>query len=60
MKAIGTYFEQVPRTVIEQILAQQDPPDGVELASDESVKKWNASKPTGKAAGKATTRNPRH
>ncbi len=56
MKAIGTYFEQVPKTVIEKILAQQDPPDEVELGSDEPVKKWDANK----AASKTTIRNPKH
>jgi hypothetical protein len=56
MKAIGTYFEQVPKTVIEKILAQQDPPDDVEPGSDESVKKWDASK----AASKTRIRNPKH
>ena len=56
MKAIGTYFEQVPKTVIEKILARQDLPDGAELGSDESVKKPDA----GKAASKTTTRNPKH
>jgi hypothetical protein len=60
MKAIGTYFEQVPKTVIEKILAQQDPPDGVELGSDESVEKWEAGKTASKAASKTTIRNPKH
>ncbi len=35
MKAFGTYFEQVPKAVIEKILAQQGPPDEVEVGSDE-------------------------
>ena len=56
MKAIGTYFEQVPRAVIEKILAQQAPPDEVELGSEESVKKWDASK----AASEATARSSKH
>jgi len=56
MKAIGTYFEQVPRAVIEKILAQQGAPDEVQLVSDESVKKWDASK----AASKVAARNPKH
>jgi hypothetical protein len=60
MKAIGTYFEQVPKTVIEKILAQQGPPDEVELGSDESVKRWGASKTASKAASKTTIRNPKH
>ena len=60
MKAIGTYFEQVPKTVIEKILAQQDPPDEVELGSDESVKRCGASKTAIKAASKTTIRNPKH
>jgi hypothetical protein len=60
MRATGTYFEQVPKTVIEKILAQQDPPAGVELGSDPSVKKWDSSKAVSKAASKVTTRNPKH
>jgi hypothetical protein len=60
MKTIGTYFEQVPKTVIEKILAQPNPPDDVELGSDESVNKWDASKTAIKAASKTTIRNPKH
>jgi len=60
MKAIGTYFEQFPKTFIEKILAQQGPPDEVELGSDESVKRWGASKTASKAASKTTIRNPKH
>jgi hypothetical protein len=60
MKATGTYFEQVPKTVIEKILAQQHSPDGLELGGDESVSEWDASKAVSKAASKVTTRNPTH
>jgi hypothetical protein len=60
MKATGTYFEQVPKTVIEKILAQQHSPDSLELGGEESVKKWDASKAVSKAASKVTTRNPKH
>jgi hypothetical protein len=56
MKASGTYFEQVPKTVIEKILAQQDPSAENELSSDASLKKCDASK----ATSKTTTRNPKH
>ena len=52
MKAVGTYFEQVPKAVIEKILAQQDPPAENKVGSDETVKKWTASK--------STTRSPKH
>jgi hypothetical protein len=45
MKAIGTYFEQVPKAVVEKILAQQVPPSEDELASADAVNKWAASKP---------------
>jgi hypothetical protein len=34
MRAAGTYFEQVPKTVIEKILAQQDPPAESKIGSD--------------------------
>jgi hypothetical protein len=53
MRAIGTYFEQVPKAVIEKILAQQAPPPGDELAGEEAVNKPAASKP----ANNHTTRN---
>ncbi len=43
MRAAGTYFEQVPRTVIEKILAQQDPPAELEAASAEAVTKRTVS-----------------
>jgi hypothetical protein len=56
MRAVGTYFEQVPKTVIDKILAQQEPLAEDPRGSAEAVKK---SEP-GKAAGKATGRNPKH
>jgi hypothetical protein len=45
MRAIGTYFEQVPKAVIEKILAQQVAPSEDELAGDEAGNKRDASKP---------------
>jgi hypothetical protein len=45
MRAIGTYFEQVPKAVIEKILAQQVPPPEDEQAGDQAVNKPAASKP---------------
>lgn len=44
MRNIRTYFEQVPKTVVEKILARQDPPADSGSRSDETVKKWTASK----------------
>jgi hypothetical protein len=44
MRAAGTYFEQVPKTVIEKILAQQDPPAEKDRGVEEPVEKWGASK----------------
>jgi len=45
MRALGTYFEQVPRTVIEKILAQQNPPPKNEVDSDEVIQNWAITKP---------------
>ena len=45
MRAIGTYFEQVPKAVIEKILAQQVPPPEDELIGDEAINKRATSKP---------------
>jgi hypothetical protein len=45
MRALGTYFEQVPRTVIEKILAQQNPPPKNEVDSDEAIQNWAITKP---------------
>jgi hypothetical protein len=45
MRAIGTYFEQVPKAVIEKILAQQVPPSEDEPAAAEAGNKRAASKP---------------
>jgi hypothetical protein len=56
MRAVGTYFEQVPKTVIDKILAQRDRLAEDLRGSAEAVKK---SEP-GKAASKATARNPKH
>jgi len=53
MRASGTYFEQVPKAVMEKILAQQVPPSEDERADDEAVNKRAASKP----ATNHTTRN---
>jgi len=43
MRAAGTYFEQVPKTVIEKILAQQAPRAENEMGSDAVVAKRAAS-----------------
>jgi hypothetical protein len=39
MRAAGTYFEQVPKTVIEKILAQQEPPAEDEMDSNAALEK---------------------
>lgn len=39
MRKIGTYFEQVPKTVIEKVLSEQGPPAENELPSDEASTK---------------------
>jgi hypothetical protein len=39
MRADGTYFEQVPKTVIEKILAEQDPPAESKVGSDVPAEK---------------------
>jgi hypothetical protein len=44
MRGVGTYFEQVPKTVVEKILARQNSPAEGESRRDETVKKWTASK----------------
>jgi hypothetical protein len=43
MRAAGTYFEQVPKTVIEKILAQQASPAENKIGSDVAVAKPAAS-----------------
>jgi hypothetical protein len=43
MRRTETYFEQVPKVVVEKMLAQQDPPPVVDLISVEVVKKRPAS-----------------
>jgi hypothetical protein len=58
-KPTGTYFEIVPKTVVEKILAQQ-----VRLLHNELIRVAGSSKRTGKsaankAATKATTRKPK-
>jgi hypothetical protein len=58
MRAMGTYFEQVPKTVIEKIIAQQIPPPEDELIGDEASKKRAASKPAGKTSSGNKSRNP--
>jgi hypothetical protein len=45
MRAIGTYFEQVPKAVIEKILAQQIPPPEDARAGEAAVNKPGPSKP---------------
>jgi hypothetical protein len=58
MKAIGTYFEQVPKTVIEKILAQQIPPPESELAGDAAVNQRGISKPASKSPNGTKSRKP--
>jgi hypothetical protein len=43
MRAVGTYFEQVPKAVIEKILAQQAPPAEIKIGSDAAVERPAAS-----------------
>jgi len=58
LRAIGTYFEQVPKTVIEKILAQQVSSLENELAGDVVVNKRGASKPASKTPNGTKSRNP--
>jgi hypothetical protein len=58
MRAIGTYFEQVPKTVIEKILAQQVLPPEDEPVGGRAVNKRTASKPASKTPGGAKSSNP--
>jgi hypothetical protein len=55
MRAAGTYFEQVPKTVIDKILAQQAPQAENELSSDKAVTKRVANN----ALIQTTSRNPK-
>jgi hypothetical protein len=55
MRAVGTYFEQVPKAVIEKILAQQVPPAENEMGSDKVVTKRAARN----AQNPAKSRNPK-
>ncbi len=48
MRTVGTHFEQVPKTVVEKILAQQVPPPENELAGDAAVSKRAISKAASK------------
>jgi hypothetical protein len=43
MRSAGTYFEQVSKTVIEKILAQQEPPSENKMTSDAAAAKPAAS-----------------
>jgi hypothetical protein len=58
MRAMGTYFQQVPKTVVEKIIAQQILPPEDELAGDEAIDKRAASKPAGKTPSATESRNP--
>jgi hypothetical protein len=58
MRAIGTYFEQVPKTVVEKILAQQVPPLEKEPINDAPVSKRSARKPARKTPKGIKFRNP--
>lgn len=55
MKAAGTYFEQVPRTVIEKILAQQTLLTENKMATDAAIEK----RPVSKALSQTKSRNPK-
>jgi hypothetical protein len=55
MRAAGTYFEQVPKTVIEKILAQRESPAENEVGSAAAVAKRAASG----APIQTKTRNPK-
>lgn len=55
MRAAGTYFEQVPKTVIEKIIAQQDPSAEIKMGSDAVAKKPAASS----APNRTKSRNPK-
>jgi hypothetical protein len=55
MRAAGTYFEQVPKTVIEKILAQQNSAAEIKMGGDVAVKTPAASN----APNRATFRSPK-
>jgi hypothetical protein len=55
MRTLGTYFEQVPRTVIEKILAKQDAPAENKIGSNAAVTEPAASK----IPNRAKSRNPK-
>jgi hypothetical protein len=55
MRAAGTYFEQVPKRVIEKILAQQVPPAENGRGSDVAVEKQPASN----VPNRTKSRNPK-
>jgi hypothetical protein len=55
MRAAGTYFEQVPRTVIEKILAQQTLLTENKMATDAAIEK----RPVSKALSQTKSRNPK-
>ena len=58
MRGSGTYFEQVPKTVVEKILAQQAPPLEHEVARDAASNKRATSKPASKTPSGTKSRNP--
>jgi len=43
MRNAATHFQQVPKAVIERLLAQQQSRAESERAADEAVEKWAAS-----------------
>jgi hypothetical protein len=43
MRSVETYFEQVPKVVVEKILARQDPQTAIDLISVAVVNKRPAS-----------------
>jgi hypothetical protein len=58
MRTIGTYFEQVPKAVVEKILAQQVPLLDSELVGAAAAAERSGSKPGSKTAHGAKSRKP--
>jgi hypothetical protein len=58
MRTVGTYFEQVPKAVVEKILARQVQALESELVGATAVNKRAAGKAASKTAGGAKSRKP--
>lgn len=58
MRGIATYFEQVPKAVIEKILAQQFPPPEDDPAGDAVVNRRAISKTASKTPSGIKSRKP--